>query len=178
MQDPVLYPFKRVVNGHEYVVWGYPNALLAQNITKLYDGYFLKATVKDNVTEIFWRSSHFFKPQLKFIGKVIYDLSCDTMIYIKHGFNSELHEFHKDNSFGLCWDVISQLRAKDIVQIEEPTVKPKGKNIYTISVSKLLENKTFRQFKAEGYEKQIFIPKECFKQEWVKVRKKRKRRYR
>ena len=31
MQDPVLYPFKRVVNGHEYVVWGYPNALLAQN---------------------------------------------------------------------------------------------------------------------------------------------------
>ena len=135
MQDPVLYPFKRVVNGHEYVVWGYPNALLAQNITKLYDGYFLKATVKDNVTEIFWRSSHFFKPQLKYIGKVIYNLSCDTMIYIKHGFKSELHEFHKDNSFGLCWDVISQMRAKDIVQIEEPTVKPKGKNIYTISVN-------------------------------------------
>ena len=109
MQDPVLYPFKRVVNGHEYVVWGYPNALLAQNITKLYDGYFLKATVKDNVTEIYWRSSHFFKPQLKYIGKVIYDLSCDTMIYIKHGFKAELHEFHKDNSFGLCWDVISQM---------------------------------------------------------------------
>ena len=101
IQSPVLHPFTEIIDGQEYTFWGYPNALLAKNISKLYDGYFLKTTVKDNVTEIFWRSSNFFKPQLKFIGKVIYDLTCDKMIYIKHGFKSELHEFHKDNSFGL-----------------------------------------------------------------------------
>ena len=176
MQEPVLIPFKKIINGYEYCVYGYPNALLAQNITRLYDGYFLKTEVKDNVTNIFWQSGNYFKPKLKYIGKVVYDLSSDTMTYIKYGFKQELHEFHKDNSFGLNWDVIRELRAKDYVRIEEPTIKPRGKNIYTISVSKLLEHKTFRHFKAEGYEKQVFVPIEDFKMEFVKSTKRRRRR--
>jgi len=174
MQEPVLIPFKKIINGYEYEMHGYPNALLAYNITRLYDGYFLKTEVKDNVTNIFWQSGNYFKRKLKFIGKVVYDLSTDTMTYIKYGFKQELHEFHKDNSFGLNWDVIRELRAKDYIRIEEPTTKPKGKNIYTISVSKLLSDKKFRHFKTEGYEKQIFVPKENFKVEWVKTRKKRR----
>ena len=177
MQEPVFINFKKYIDGHEYVFCGYPNALLAQNISKLYDGYLLKAEVNDNVTTIFWQSGNYFDKKIKYIGKVVYDLSSDTMIYVKHGFKAELHEFHKDNSFGLCWDVISQLRAKDYVRIEEPTLKPKGKNIYTISVSKLLEHKQFRHFKSEGFEKQVFVPREEFKQEWVKVRKRKIRKY-
>ena len=170
-----LVSFNETINGCQYECYGYPNALLAKNITKLYDGYFLKTEVKDNVTNIFWRSSHYFKPRLKFIGKVVYDIASDTMTYIKYGFKPELHEFHKDSSFGLNWDVIRELRAKDYIQIEEPTIKPKGKNIYSISVNKLLSDKTFRHFKAEGYEKQVFVPRENFKTEWVKTRKKRRK---
>lgn len=171
MIDPVLIPFQKVINGHEYTVWGYPNVLLAKNISKLHEGYFLQTTVKENVTEIFWRSSHFFKRQLKYIGKVVYDISNDTMTYIKHCFRAELNESNNDNSIELCQTVINQLRNKDFLVIEEPTEKPKGKNIYKISVQKLLE------YSPEGIEKQIIIPKSEFEQEWIKVRKKRKRKF-
>lgn len=171
-----LIEFKERIGNVEYSTWGYLNALIAKNITKQYEGYKLFGEIDNNVTAIYWQSDLHPEQGKKYIGRVVYNIPSDTLVYMKQGFNQVLHEFHKDNSIGLCWDVICQLRPKDYVRIEELTKRPKGKNVYTISVNKLLENKSFRYFKKEGFEKQIFVPKEEFKQEWEKVTTKRRRK--
>lgn len=176
MSDLHLIEFKEVINGQEQVRYGTLNIVIAQKITGLHDGYFLKAESDFNVSKIFFKTSNFFDRHWKHIGTLIYDTETDVITYRKFGFNEKLHEFHKDGTFGLCWDVIRELRPKDRIVIEEITERPKGKNFYSISVNKILKHQSFKHFKTQGYEKQVFVPRDEFKKEWIKAKRKRRKR--
>ncbi len=80
--------------------------------------------------------------QLKIVdGKMCYSKNVD-----------EKNIMRINDSWGLCWDVISKLKDDDIVALYGK------KRDYFLTVKIINEKKDFLHFKTKGLEKQIFIP--------------------
>lgn len=146
----------RKINNIDYELAVGRNCEIGKQLEKDYDGYSLQHSYDGYVSTIFFKSRSFFGSQTKNIGKLFYDHDTDVVTYKKYGFNKENHEFKTTKSIGFNWDIISNLKAKDIVQIESK--EENNTILYTISVSKILKYQDFKYFKSLGYEKQIFVP--------------------
>lgn len=146
----------KVVNGIEYVFDVGRNYEIGEQIKGDKDGYSLIHQFDGFNSTIFFKSRRFFDSEQKNIGILLYDHTSDIVTYKKYGFKKEIHEFKTAEAFGLNWDIVSNLKAKDRVVIEEKA--DNKKILYLISVSKLLRFQNFRYFKSDGFEKQIFIP--------------------
>ena len=130
-----------------------------------YDGF---------TAEILFKSNNFFDDkEIKVIGRLLYDWDKDIITYRKY-IKQEAHEFHKTQSLGLNWDILSHLTPRDYIRIVVDTGK--SKIVHTMSVRKALGYQDFKQFKSQGYEKQLFIPIDDFKKKEVTEKKKRGRK--
>ena len=72
----------------------------------------------------------------------------------------EKHIFQKNNSRGFNYDLISNL-PKDMDTVVRRVEK---KKYYKIRVGDMLENGNFLHFLTNGYERQYFVPMECFEE--------------
>lgn len=154
------------VNGVEYIFECGRNYEIGEQIKGTKDGYTLIHCHNGFSSAIYLKSCKFFDKEEKNIGTLLYDHDRDIVTYKKYGFNRNLHEFKTTESIGLNWEIVSNLKPKDRIQIEEKT--DKEVIIYSISVSKLLKYQSFKYFKSEGYEKQVFVPIKEFKQVEIK----------
>lgn len=125
-----------------------------------YDGF---------TAEILFKSNNFFDDkEPKVIGRLLYDWEKDVVTYRKY-IKQEAHEFHKTQSLGLNWDILSHLTPRDNILIVVDTGNKKI--VHTMSVRKALGYQDFKQFKSQGYEKQLFIPTADFKTREIQEKK-------
>lgn len=130
-----------------------------------YDGF---------TAEILFKSNNFFDDkEPKVIGRLLYNWEKDIVTYRKY-IKQEAHEFHKTQSLGLNWDILSHLTPRDNILIVVDTGK--SKIVHTMSVRKALDYQDFKQFKSQGYEKQLFIPIADFKTQEIQEKTKRGRK--
>lgn len=151
----------KVVNGIEYSFTTGRNYTVGEAVKGDYDGYSLIHEHNGFKSTIFFKSKNFFNKESKNIGVLLYDYDANIVTYKKYGFKQLEHTFHKTESMGLNWDIISNLCPKDKILIESKT--DEKRTIFTISVSKAMKFQEFMYFKPGGYEKQIFIPISEFK---------------
>ena len=162
------------VNRNGYIYEIGRNEIVADAIAGNKGGYKLGHYTDGYVSKIFFKSNNFFhSKEPKNIGELIYDYEKDIITYRKY-INQAKHEFHRTESIGLNWDVISNLCPKDKIVIIETSDKKRITR--TISVSKALKFQDFKYFKNLGYEKQLFIPKEEFLSKESKEKKRRGRK--
>lgn len=83
-------------------------------------------------------------------------LSSGRVIYNKF-VDEKVHTFRKNNSWGINWCVIEQLKDDDVIRVQS------DERIYVIKVSDAKNSGSFLWFKDIGFEKQFFIPKSYFK---------------
>lgn len=148
------------------------NYLIGEKIKGDKGGYKLLHQTDGFTSTIFFQSNNFFHDKtLKNIGSLSYDFTTDIVTYRKCGFKSLEHEFHKTESIGLNWDIISNLCPKDLIVVIEN--QGNKRIVRSISVLKALKFQDFRYFKKLGYEKQIFIPACEFKVQEIEIKRKR-----
>lgn len=162
------------VNRNGYIYEIGRNEIVADAIAGNKGGYKLGHKTVGFVSQIMFKSNNFFhSKEPKNIGELIYDADKDIITYRKY-INQAKHEFHKTETIGLNWDVISNLCPKDKILIIENCNNKKI--VRTISVSKALKFQDFKYLKSLGYEKQLFIPKEEFLSKESEEKKRRGRK--
>lgn len=138
--------------------------------------YFINHEI--NKSTIFFESKNYLDNRRKNIGTLCYNPETENITYLKFGFVSASHEFHKADSIGICWDVLKKLSADgDCILITEKSET--GIKRYFISACKALRLATpenFYSFKTQGYEKQVLIPKSEFKVTELEIKKKGKKK--
>jgi alanyl-tRNA synthetase len=148
---------KIVINGREYEVGR--NYDVGESIKKNYGEYKLGVRQSGFVTDIMFKSNNYFDKEIKNIGSLIYDEAKDIITYQKY--INESHIMRVNNTIGLNYDVIQNLAVKDKIKIIQ---KDKNETIFrTMSVRKALTYEDFKQYKSQGYERQIFVPVDDFK---------------
>jgi len=164
------------INGRKY--WYSPAQQLAAHIVKkYYDGFRLSAEYDFSSAKVF--IEYLIKPateysfakysEKKCIGNLLFDIDTNKIILRKTAVDTEVHEFHKDESrqmdecFGVQYEIFKYLRDSDTIEIHaiERKVRHKEKFIYIISKLKAVRNGRFLHFR--GYGVQFFIPKADFK---------------
>jgi len=134
-------------------------------------GYSIGCRYDGFVAEILFKNySLTDEKEVRTIGRLLYDWEKDIVTYRKYIKQSE-HEFHTTQSLGLNWDVLSHLTARDNILIIVDTGK--SKIVHSMSVRKAIGYQDFKQFKSQGFEKQLFIPIADFKKKEVIEKKKR-----
>lgn len=167
----VIQMVKIFKDGKEYEVGR--NYIVGESIKGDKVGYKLAHKTDGFTSTIYFISNNFFHDkQPKNIGELHYDFTTDIITYKKF-IKQQEHEFHKTDSIGLNWDIVSNLCPKDRIVIIETSNKTRF--VRTISVSKALKFQDFKYFKNLGYEKQLFIPKSEFLTKELEVSAKRKR---
>lgn len=162
---------KIIKNGYEYEVGR--NYIVGESIKGEKVGYKLAHKTDGFTSTIYFVSNNFFhSKEPKNIGELLYDFNTDIITYRKF-IKQQEHEFHKTESIGLNWDVVSNLCPKDRIVVIETCNKKRITR--AISVSKALKFQDFKYFKELGYEKQIFIPKEEFLSKEVEISAGKKR---
>lgn len=153
---------KIMIDGREYEVGRNYDVGLA--LKKDYGRYKLGVRLDGFKTDIIYKSNNFFESKkIRNIGTLVYDYETDIITYVKYIDDS--HIMRINNSIGLNYDVIQNLAVKDRIKIIQ---KSKKETIYrTISVRKALTYEDFKQFKSQGYERQIFVPVDDFKSNTV-----------
>lgn len=158
------------INGHTYEYEVGRNYLIGESIKGNKDGYKLTHRTDGFISTIFFQTNNFFNNKEKNIGLLCYDFDNDIVTYKKF-IKQSTHEFHKSDSIGLNWEIVSNMCPKDfIIVIEDCGNK---RLIRSISVSKALKFQDFKYFKYLGYEKQVFIPACEFKTKELEKKKKR-----
>lgn len=149
---------KVIINGLEYEVGR--NYDVGEAIKKDYGEYKLGVRQDGFVTDIMFKANNYFaSKEIKNIGTLIYDEAKDIITYQKY--INESHIMRVNNTIGLNYDVIQNLAVKDKINIIQ---KEKSETIFrTMSVRKALTYEDFKQFKSQGYERQIFVPVDDFK---------------
>lgn len=163
-----MVKMKQVIFGHEYEVEVGRNYLIGESIKGNKGGYRLIHKTNGLVSTIFFKTNGFYDNKEKNIGLLYYDFDNDIVTYKKF-IKSHKHEFHKTDSIGLNWDIVSNLCPKDLILVVEN--KSKKQLVYSISVSKALRFQDFKYFKHLGYERQVFIPKCEFKTKEIETKK-------
>lgn len=163
----------KIVDGQERIYEVGRNYLIGENV-KGNKGYYKLLHKSDGFfSTIFFQSNNFFHDkELKNIGTLSYDFEKDIVTYRKYGYKPADHEFHKTDSIGLNWEIISNMCPKDLIKVI--STQDKKKIVYSISVSKALKFQDFKYFKNLGYEKQIFIPACEFKAKEFEIKRKRR----
>lgn len=157
------------VNGRVFEYEVGRNYLIGESIKGDKGGYKLAHKTDGFVSTIFFQSNNFFHDKtLKNIGFLCYDFDNDIVTYKKF-IKQSSHEFHKTDSIGLNWEVISNMCPKDFIVVVEDCGNKRL--IRSISVSKALKFQDFRYFKSLGFEKQVFIPACEFKTKELEVKK-------
>ena len=133
----------------------------AEDIRGIFDGYRLWCQHCGNDSSIFFQATGEYAKdkRLKHIGTLEYDKENDIITYHKTGVVEAIHKLNTNDSFGICDAVIQNLKVKDQILIEEKGTKKQ----YSISVNKAVASRDYKRFKQQGYETQLFIPKEDFK---------------
>lgn len=133
-----------------------------------YGGYSLSCQFEGKNATIYFKTNNVFSSdrRLKNIGTLVYNQEKDLITYCKYGFVESAHKYNKTESLGICWDILQHLSASG----DQVLITEKGKagaiKKYSISVCKALRMATpenFKHFQAQGFEKQVLIPKEEFK---------------
>ena len=161
------------VNGREYTFEVGRNYIVMENIRGDKGHYKLGHRYDGLVSQILFKSNNFYDDKdVKVIGWLLYDFEKDIVTYRKF-INQQIHEYHKTNALGVNWEVVSNLCPKDLIKIIVDTGEKQI--IHTISISNALKYQDFRYYKTQGYEKQLLIPTEAFKQTEIEKKKKKKR---
>lgn len=161
------------IDGKEYIYEVGRNYIIMEAI-KGDKGHYKIGHKYDGITStIYFKSNNYLDNEPKIIGQLLYDFDTDIITYRKY-IKQATHEYHKTNSLGLNWEIVSNLCPKDYIKIIVDTGDKKI--VHTISVSKALKFQDFRYYKMQGYEKQIFIPIEEFRQKELEQKKKRRGR--
>ena len=159
-------------NGYTYEVGR--NYEIMQAVKGHKGGYSIGFRYDGFTAEILFKSNNFFDDkEPKVIGRLLYNWEKDVVTYRKY-IKQEAHEFHKTQSLGLNWDILSHLTPRDNILIVVDTGK--SKIVHTMSVRKALGYQDFKQFKSQGYEKQLFIPIADFKTQEIQEKTKRGRK--
>ena len=155
---------KIIYNGKEYEVGR--NYDIGEQLKKDYGQYKLGVCQNGFRTDILFKSNNYFESdKVKNIGTLVYDNENDIITYLKY--INDSHIMKVNNSIGLNFDVVQNLAVKDKIRIVQKSEK---EIIYrTISVRKALTYENYKQFKTQGYERQIFIPVEEFKSKTVLI---------
>lgn len=133
-----------------------------------YVGYKLLCSFEEKNATIYFQTTNVFNSdkRIKNIGTLVYNEEKDIITYCKYGFVESAHKYNKTDSLGLCWDILHSLSHEgDQILITEKGKSGKIKK-YSMSVLKALRFSTpenFKHFQAQGYEKQVLIPKSEFK---------------
>jgi hypothetical protein len=164
-----MVQIKKEINGREYTFEVGRNYIVMESIRGDKGHYKIGHRYDGSTSQILFKSNTE-QDVIKVIGWLLYDFEKDIITYRKY-ISESVHEYHKTNSLGVNWEVISNLCPKDIIKI----IVDNGKKqvVHTISVSKALKYQDFRYYKTQGYEKQLLIPIEAFKQK--EISKKRRR---
>lgn len=158
---------KVIINkfGIDYEFWVTPVQKVAIELNKIVeDNYKFKCKTDGINTQVNIIISKDNKTEIRNIGYLRYNIETDIITYVKFGFNLNRHLHDIDQTIGLCWNVVQNLRPKDIIYVYE---KNDDSTSYQISVSKFIKNQTFKWYKNQGFEKQVFCPisefrkKEC-----------------
>lgn len=102
---------------------------------------------------------------------ILDDRSHRQIGYIKNGNyitqrDKDRHLFNKNNSYAFNYDTIIALAADWRVVVKE---KQMPKNlVWTVSVKDLLEHNEYKHFKGQGYELQLFYPRDKLKIDFAK----------
>ena len=156
---------KKVIRGIEYTFEVPFNHEIGQSIAQSYFGYKIEAETTAYATKLYKVNTSAFLPnERKCIGTLVYDNDKDTITLYKHVDNN-IHKFLKSESYGINNEIVSRLRAKDRILIEDDNF------FYSISVRKALTVGKYMQF--DKYEKQLFVPITEFKQ--IETKKRRKK---
>lgn len=151
---------------------------IAEKIKGNYDGYKLLCSFEGNNATIYFESRNYLDNRRKNIGTLCYNPETENITYSKYGFVSSAHEFHKADSIGICYEILKYLiPAGDCILITEKSESSIKK--YFISARKAHTFATpanFYNFKNQGYEKQVLIPKSEFKVTEIETKKKRGKR--
>lgn len=132
----------------------------AESIRGKYDGYRLWCQHVEENSKIFFQSTGAFAKdkRRKYIGMLEYNKETDIITYHKTGVIESKHKLYTNDSFGICDEVFQNLKVKDQILIEEKETNKQ----YSIGVSKV-SSRDYKRFKQQGFETQLFIPKEDFK---------------
>ena len=110
----------KVVNGQERVYEVGRNYVIGERIKGDKGGYKLLHHTDGFTSTIYFQSNNFFHDKTpKNIGCLLYDFTNDIVTYRKYGFKTSEHEFHKTDSIGLNWDIVSNLCPKDLISVVE-----------------------------------------------------------
>lgn len=170
---------KKVINGHEYD-FVYPDSwYVADCICKKPNEYYeLTAKKEGFVAQIYKQDkktiSNFYDrehsekvidknktPQC--IGWLIWNPDTNQIVFRKTSVDSERHEYHREDCFAVSYDVFSNLRDGDVIQIHGEDFDKDGKStptIFRIKKYKAAKVGDFKQFLGHGL--QYFIPKSAF----------------
>lgn len=170
---------KKVINGREYD-FVYPDSwYLADCICKRQNNdYELTAKKGGFVAEIYKQDkksiSNFYDSEHKVavpdknkkqqcLGWLIWNPETNQIVFRKTSVDSEKHEYHREDCLAVSYDVFSQLRDGDIIQIHGEELDKDGNSIPTIFRIKKYKAAKFGEFKQFiGYGLQYFIPKSAF----------------
>ena len=166
---------KVIINkfGIDYEFWVTPVQKVAFELNKnKEDSYKFKCKSDGVNTQLNMIITKDGKTEIRNIGYLRYNIDTDIITYVKFGFNLNKHLHDIDQSIGLCWNVVENLRPKDYILVYE---KGDDSTSYQISVSKFVKNQVFKWYKNQGFEKQVFCPISEFRKNEVCKEKKTKK---
>lgn len=146
------------INGSDYEFWITPVQKIAIEIKAIQSQDYSYRIKQHNANNIEIEADFInakFHP-VRSLGRLHYNIEKDVVTYRKN--IKSKHEYLATNAIGLAWDIIKNLRPKDIIKIYIEN------SILTIPVHSVLKHKEFKHYKRNGYELQCFIPIEHFKE--------------